>query len=54
MFCPEEDGIFADHADHYSFVLCNAGIAQRKKCPAGTVFRKESKECTKESGGKLW
>uniref|UniRef100_A0A7M5VBW7 Uncharacterized protein n=1 Tax=Clytia hemisphaerica TaxID=252671 RepID=A0A7M5VBW7_9CNID len=50
LSCPEEDGVFADHADRYYFISCSQGIAQRKKCPPGTIFRKEGKECTKESG----
>lgn len=52
--CPEENGVFPDPGDHYFFVTCNQGIAQRKKCPSGTIYSKENKECIKEKDGKFF
>ncbi len=51
--CPEENGVFADPGDHYSFISCNGGIAQKKQCPSNTIWNDQAKECSKEKSSKL-
>ena len=53
LSCPEENGVFSDPADHYGFISCNGGIAQKKQCPSNTIWNDLAKECSKEKSSKF-